>query len=232
MIDIPWLDDDDSMYFPPTSSALDYPNGLLAAGGNLTSERLITAYSLGIFPWYSEGEPILWWTPSPRCVVYPSQAHCSRSLSKVIRKGTFQVTSDTCFSEVIGLCGETRQQQEGTWITQELKSAYIQLHRLGYAHSVEVWQRDTLAGGLYGLALGDVFFGESMFSLAPNASKVAFIWLAEQLQQRGYRVIDCQVTSSHLLSLGAQEIDRCEFEHLLLPLRRFSDLPKPGSLTE
>lgn len=230
MVDIPWLGESDDIAFPPTENALEYPNGLLAAGGSLSPQRLITAYSLGIFPWYNEGEPILWWTPNPRCVVFPEQAHCSKSLAKVIRKNTFKITTNQAFEQVISQCGRTREHDQGTWITPELLSAYCELHRLGYAHSVEAWHEGQLVGGLYGLALSDVFFGESMFSTQANASKVAFIWLARKLQALRYRVIDCQVTSSHLLSLGAVEIDRSEFEQLLLPLQSFSALAKPGSL--
>ena len=213
MIDIPWLEPNND--FPPTANALSFPNGLLAAGGDLTPNRLLRAYSLGIFPWYSDGEPVLWWTPSPRCVVFPTEAHCSKSLAKIIRKKVFDVTYNHDFTSVISLCGETRKHTQGTWITEELKMAYCQLAKLGYAHSVEVWRNGNLVGGLYGVAFNRVFYGESMFSLEANASKVAFITLANRLQELNFNLIDCQVTSEHLLSLGAVEIDRAEFESLI-----------------
>lgn len=219
------------MAFPPTSLALQQPNGLLAAGGDLSSTRLLSAYSRGIFPWFSEGEPILWWTPNPRCVVYPDQAHCSKSLAKTLRKRTFEVTFNSAFSAVIDNCSQTRGDGLGTWITPELKTAYIELHRLGYGHSIEAWRNGNLVGGLYGIAIGRIFFGESMFSKESNASKVAFMTLAQRLAELDYKIIDCQVTSDHLLSLGAVEIDRCQFEQALLNHGCFPDQPKPGNLT-
>lgn len=230
MLDLPWLDEYSSFDFPPTSRALSHPNGLLAAGGDLSSPRILSAYSRGVFPWFSEGEPILWWTPNPRCVVFPDQAHCSKSLAKVLRKNTFSFSIDTAFSEVINHCSEARADGLGTWITAEMMAAYIELHQQGFAHSVEAWQDGRLVGGLYGIALGKAFFGESMFSLEPNASKAAFITLAQKLRSLGYKIIDCQVTSNHLLSLGAVEIDRSEFEQVLLSAECFPGSPKPGSL--
>ncbi|GAA6168230.1 leucyl/phenylalanyl-tRNA--protein transferase [Sessilibacter corallicola] len=229
MINIPWLHSkfDD---FPPTDNALDSPNGLLAAGGDLSTNRLISAYSRGIFPWFSEEEPILWWTPSPRCVVFPDQAHCSKSLAKLLRKSVYRVSFNEAFEQVIHLCGDTRKHFEGTWITEDLEAAYCQLHDLGYAHSVEVWKGDELVGGLYGVAINRVFFGESMFSLEANTSKIAFVKLAEILVEKDYLLIDCQVTSQHLRSLGAVEIPREEFEQILQKNKRFSTSPKPGSL--
>jgi leucyl/phenylalanyl-tRNA--protein transferase len=181
MIDLPWLDPD-STGFPDTSHALDEPNGLLAAGGDLRPERLLSAYQQGIFPWFEDSQPILWWTPSPRLVLPPSQLHVSKSLRKFIRKGTFTITSDQAFREVMIKCSEPRGDEveglsDGTWITDSMLEAYCSLHRLGYAHSIEVWQQEQLVGGLYGIALGKVFFGESMFSRADNASKVAFVAL-------------------------------------------------------
>ncbi|WP_317928855.1 leucyl/phenylalanyl-tRNA--protein transferase [Halioxenophilus sp. WMMB6] len=229
MVNIPWLDRAD-IEFPNTDYALTLPNGLLAAGGDLSSARLVRAYSLGIFPWYNEGEPILWWSPNPRCVVFPQQAHCSKSLAKLIRKGEYRVTYDQAFAEVIHQCGETRRHAQGTWITEQLKQAYINLHQLGYAHSVEVWQDERLIGGLYGIAMNKIFYGESMFSLEANASKFGFITLATKLQELDYKLIDCQVTSNHLLSLGACEIDRGQFESIIGAKQRFAGLPKPGNL--
>ncbi len=229
MINIPWLQTqyDD---FPPTDNALESPNGLLAAGGDLSTGRLISAYQKGIFPWFSEDEPILWWTPSPRCVVFPDQAHCSKSLAKLLRRSTYRVSFNEAFEHVIHLCGETRKHYEGTWITEDLKDAYSQLHQLGYGHSVEIWNNDTLVGGLYGIAINKIFFGESMFSLEPNTSKIAFIKLAEALVAQNYLLIDCQVTSQHLRSLGAIEIPRAVFEQILQKNNNFSTAPKPGSL--
>ncbi|GLS27453.1 leucyl/phenylalanyl-tRNA--protein transferase [Marinibactrum halimedae] len=210
---IPWLDihQDD---FPPTHQALDDPNGLLAAGGDLSPARLVHAYSLGIFPWFSEGEPLLWWSPSPRCVLYPDQVHTSKSLKKLMRKGLFTVTIDQQFEQVIQHCGDTRQ-HEGTWITEELSEAFINLHHQGYAHSVECWQEGELVGGLYGMTINRVFFGESMFSLKANASKVALVFLCERLNALGYSLLDCQVKTDHLVSMGAIEIPREDFESVL-----------------
>jgi leucyl/phenylalanyl-tRNA--protein transferase len=187
-------------------------DGLLAVGGDLSVERLVLAYSMGIFPWYSEGSPILWWSPDPRLVLFPEEVKISRSLRQTIRKGTFNVTSDTVFEEVIRGCAEVpRRGGEGTWITKEMKDAYCRLHQEGFAHSIESWAEDGLAGGLYGVALGGVFFGESMFSRRSNASKVALVRLVERLKEDGYSVIDCQMTTRHLMSLGAREISRAEF---------------------
>ena len=215
MSTVHWLDTGD-FAFPPTDLALTDPNGLLAVGGDLQPERLIAAYRQGIFPWYEYPQPILWWSPSPRAVLFPQNIHISRSLGKTLRRGTFTVTGDRAFREVMVNCAKTpRRGQDGTWITEEMLDAYCELHRRGYAHSVEAWQEDTLVGGLYGVAIGRVFFGESMFSKATDASKVAFVHLAGQLQQWGFPMIDCQVTNPHLLSLGAEEIDRELFTRLL-----------------
>ena len=207
-----WIDDREPVdHFPPVQLALEEPNGLLAVGGDLTPERIIAAYRQSIFPWYSEGQPILWWSPNPRAVLFPEQMKVSRSLRKTLRKHLFDVTLDRDFKGVIQACAEPRSYEKETWISPEMQSAYLNLHRLGYAHSVEAWQNGQLVGGLYGIALGQIFFGESMFSRVSNASKVAFTYLTRQLQQWGYKIIDCQVSSDHLQSLGAIDIDRSEF---------------------
>jgi len=215
MSPIPWLEPD-NVDFPPTDSALADPNGLLAVGGDLNPQRLIAAYRLGIFPWFSNDEPILWWSPNPRAVLFPEKIHISKSLKKTLRQQVFTVSADRQFHEVMQHCATIpRLGQDGTWISNDMLEAYQQLHRMGIAHSLEVWHQGKLVGGLYGLAIGGVFFGESMFSLKTDASKVAFVYLATQLQHWGFAVIDCQVTNDHLLSLGAQEIDRSLFNRLL-----------------
>lgn len=201
--------------FPDVELALADPNGLLAAGGDLSPERLIYAYSHGIFPWYNENEPILWWSPNPRAVLFPSQIKISRSLKKTLKRKVFDVTVDTAFSEVVDACAKPRNYGPGTWLTPELKEALCDLHRLGHAHSVECWADDKLVGGLYGLCFGKVFFGESMFSHQSDASKVALVHLAWQLQRWNFALIDCQIASSHLTSLGAVDIPRKEFVDLL-----------------
>ena len=211
---IPWLQYTHDT-FPPIEQALDDPNGLLAAGGDLSHDRLLDAYRNGIFPWYSPGEPILWWSPDPRCVVFPDQLHISRSMRKRLNKKDFTVCFDRDFAAVIDACATARADSEGTWITHEMKQAYCDLHAAGIAHSVEVYMQDRLVGGLYGLAIGKLFFGESMFSLARDASKIAFIKMVEQLRKWDYALIDCQVSSEHLFSLGAQEINRETFQHYL-----------------
>jgi len=209
---IPWLDpDDDAAPFPHLDTALEDPNGLLAAGGSLRPERLLAAYRQGIFPWFDDEQPILWWSPSPRMVLTPKQLHVSRSLKKFINKELYECTIDQAFSRVISACSQPRDEQDGTWITEEMIEAYQTLHTLGHAHSVEVWHEEELIGGLYGVSVGQVFFGESMFSLKSNASKVGFTYLCEQLADWGYELIDCQVQSEHLDSLGAATITRDEF---------------------
>lgn len=211
---IPWLHPQ-SLAFPSVDQALREPDGLLAAGGDLSPERLLSAYRQGIFPWFNPGEPILWWSPDPRCVLYPQQLHLSRSLRKKLKKNLFQVTFDTCFSRVIQACADVRQKQTGTWISPEIQSAYTTLHQQGIAHSVEVWQEQELVGGLYGLALGRVFFGESMFSYRSDASKTALAFLCHHLNAWGFHLIDCQVYNPHLESLGARLIPRAVFsQHL------------------
>ncbi|NQZ30146.1 MAG: leucyl/phenylalanyl-tRNA--protein transferase [Oceanospirillaceae bacterium] len=211
---IPWLNDT-SHDFPAIDTALEDPNGLLAAGGDLSPQRLIAAYRQGIFPWFSIDEPILWWSPSPRCVLKPDNLHISRSLAKLIRKTSMSVSFDLAFSQVVNECAKIRAEEEGSWITDEMQQAYQELHQRGIAHSVEVWQEKELVGGLYGLAIGNVFFGESMFSRQSNSSKIAFCHLVQHLKSFGFKLIDCQVHSNHLQSLGAGNISRSEFQQYL-----------------
>lgn len=207
--------DSDDLRFPPVELAS--PEGLLAIGGDLRRERLLQAYRHGIFPWYNEGQPILWWSPDPRAILLPSELKVSRSLKKTLRKGDYRVTFDTEFAAVIRACAEPREQspEGGTWITPEMNEAYCHLHEQGYAHSVETWARGQLIGGLYGVALGAAFFGESMFSRRVDASKVAFVYLVKQLDAWGYDFIDCQLPSAHLTSLGTKEIRRRDFLQIL-----------------
>ncbi len=212
---IPLLDPDPESDFPSTGLALEYPEGLLAAGGDLSPTRLVNAYRRGIFPWYSEGQPILWWSPAPRCVLFPSEVHLSRRLRRRYNQGRLSLSVDRAFEVVIKACAEPRETQDGTWITRDMHRAYVRLHELGIAHSLEVWQEEVLAGGIYGLSLGDVFFGESMFSRRTDASKVALVALCRHLHACGYRLLDCQVSNPHLRSMGAVEIDRDEFNRLL-----------------
>lgn len=212
---LPWLAPD-SLEFPAPEQALDDPNGLLAAGGDLSPARLLSAYRQGIFPWYEEGQPILWWSPHPRIVLIPEQIHVSRSLRKVMRRGDMQVTADRCFDRVLHACAGPRGDSTGTWITPEMAEAYSTLHKLGYAHSIETWRDGELVGGLYGVAIGRAFFGESMFSLASNASKLALVYLAGQLAEWDYGVIDCQVETGHLCSMGATSVPRAVFRDLLV----------------
>ncbi|BBL59609.1 leucyl/phenylalanyl-tRNA--protein transferase [Methylomonas koyamae] len=201
--------------FPPLHKALKEPNGLLAFGGCLSPKRIVNAYRHGAFPWFNPGEPILWWSPDPRLVLFPEHLQVSRSLAKTLRKGRFEIRYDTAFKEVIAACAAPRSDSRGTWITDDMRRAYQTLHHLGIAHSCEAWRDGKLAGGLYGLAIGQVFFGESMFHRETDASKVAFVNLVERLSAWGYRLIDCQVRSEHLLSLGAEEIPRQRFAELL-----------------
>ncbi len=203
--------------FPPVEAALREPDGLLAIGGDLHPRRLLRAYRAGIFPWYGEGQPILWWSPDPRAVLLPQRLHVSRSLRRTLRRGTFRVTVDRDFAAVIEACATVpRRGQDGTWITPEMAEAYRRLHVLGHAHSVEVWTREgELAGGLYGVAIGRVFFGESMFSRRTDASKVALVALCRMLLAWGYRLIDCQVRSPHLERLGAELVPRRAFVRAL-----------------
>jgi len=210
---IPWLEGTPG--FPPLEQALTQPNGLLAAGGALEPQWLLTAYRQGIFPWYSPGEPILWWSPDPRLVLLPDELHISRSLRKTLRRCPFELRVDSAFSAVIEACAAPRAPALGTWISAEMRAAYLAMHELGYAHSVECWRDGRLVGGLYGMALGRVFFGESMFSLATDASKVAFAHLVRFLRTQGYAIIDCQMKTAHLMSLGAREITRQQFLDML-----------------
>ena len=201
--------------FPHVSKALIEPDGLLAVGGCLSTQRIISAYTQGIFPWYSNDDPILWWSPDPRLVIFPEKLHLSKSLRKTLRKQTFQVTFDTAFTEVIKACASPRSDESGTWLLPEMQQAYSRLHNEGYAHSIEAWYKDELVGGLYGIAVGQVFFGESMFHRKTDASKVAFVTLIQQLSNWGYQLIDCQIHTQHLVSLGAEEISRKYFSSLL-----------------
>lgn len=209
-----WLQRD-SLDFPPLNKALREPNGLLAAGGDLQPERLIQAYRHGCFPWFQDGQPILWWSPDPRTVLLPDELHISRSLGKLLRQRRYRVTFDQAFADVIRACAAPRSYAAETWITTPMQEAYLELHKRGLAHSVEVWSEGELVGGLYGLAMGQLFFGESMFSRADNASKVGFATLVERLKAWGFVLIDCQMPTEHLLSLGARSIPRATFANYL-----------------
>ncbi len=215
-MDLPFLDPQYPV-FPDPSTALDDPDGLLAAGGNLSVDTLLSAYRQGIFPWYEQGQPILWWSPNPRAVIFPEQIHISKSLAKTLRRGGYRVTTDQAFEAVIKACAEPRPEhldrpdENHTWISAEMIAAYIRLFKAGHAHSVEYWLNDQLCGGLYGLAIGNVFCGESMFSRASNASKIAFSHLAKGLKEAGFVLIDCQIENQHLNSLGAQNMAREDF---------------------
>jgi leucyl/phenylalanyl-tRNA--protein transferase len=206
---IPWLDTHQP--FPPATRALREPNGLLAAGGDLSAARLLDAYRHGIFPWYGDGQPVLWWSPDPRMVLVPREMAVSRSLRKRLRNGGYALRVDTCFRAVMEACAEPRDGQSGTWITGEMLEAYCSLHELGYAHSVETWLEGALVGGLYGVALGRMFYGESMFTRRSDASKFALAHLARQLERWSFGLIDCQMSTTHLASLGAREIPRKDF---------------------
>lgn len=204
----------EKIVFPPPELAEE--NGLLAVGGDLSTERLLLAYSKGIFPWYSVGEPILWWCPSPRLVIFPDEFKAPKRLARFIKQQKYEVTMDQAFQQVIKACANaTNRQEKGTWIDDDMIEAYTHLHELGFAHSVECWMDDELVGGLYGIALGKIFFGESMFSHQSNASKVAFVYLAEELMERNFGLIDCQLKTEHLMQFGAREIPGAEFQNLL-----------------
>lgn len=220
---IPWLEKDAP--FPPVRRALKEPNGLLAAGGDLSLERLLEGYRRGIFPWFSEGDPILWWSPDPRMVLFPSELKISRSLGKTLRNRRYEVRFDSAFAKVIASCAAPRKGEHGTWIGEAMIAAYLELHRLGYAHSVETWIEGELAGGLYGVALGSVFFGESMFSRVRDASKIALAALVARLRSEGFGLIDCQMHTRHLETLGAREIPRSRFSRLLEDLVHYSRSP-------
>ena len=220
---IVWLSERDSPdAFPSVKLALREPDGLLAAGGDLSPQRLIAAYQRGIFPWYSQGQPILWWCPDPRAVLTPGEFKTSRSLGKTMRNRGFVTRIDTAFDAVIRACGSSEIRPGGTWLSGEMRAAYSDLHRLGYAHSFETWHGDRLVGGLYGVAIGRVFYGESMFSLESDASKIALRRLCDELVAREFHMIDCQMATPHLLSLGARLIPRSAFiiqlqTHALIP---------------
>jgi leucyl/phenylalanyl-tRNA--protein transferase len=226
---IPWLAPDDR--FPPVEQALADPNGLLAAGADLSVARLIDAYEKGIFPWFNDGQPILWWSPDPRMVLFPAELKVSRSLAKTLRTARFDVRADTAFREVIQNCRMPRQHQVGTWITAPIVDAYCNLHRAGIAHSIETWLDGELVGGLYGVALGRAFFGESMFMRVTDASKVALVTLVRQLEHWGFGLIDCQMNTAHLATLGAREITRPEFTRRLQELIHYEPVPAPWQLT-
>lgn len=212
--------------FPPVENALREPNGLLAVGGDLSPQRLLEAYSKGIFPWFNADEPILWWSPNPRMVLFPEEIKISRSLRKTLKKEHYQIRTDGSFTQVMHACASSRKGQVGTWIHPEMIAAYTALHDMGLAHCVETWMGGELVGGLYGVALGQVFFGESMFSRVPDASKIALVHLAKQLQRWKFGLIDCQVKTDHLTSLGAREIPRSEFSQ---QLDRLIADTKPGN---
>lgn len=204
--------------FPSLQKALKDPNGLLAVGGCLSSERLLNAYQHGAFPWFSEGDPILWWSPDPRLVLFPENLHISKKLAKTIRQNKFELTTNQAFDLVIEKCAQVRADAEGTWITRKIKDAYSHLHQQGFAHSFEAWQNGELVGGLYGVLLGKIFFGESMFHYVSDASKASFVHCVNYLKAHNIKLIDCQVYSAHLASLGAVEISRTEFSTLLTTL--------------
>lgn len=227
-IDIRWIDPDGPVdKFPDPSDALDEPNGLLAIGGDLSVERLLAAYRRGIFPWFNEGQPVLWWTPNPRAVLFPAELRISRSLARTLRRNKFSLSVDQAFAEIVSNCAE-RGPETGTWITPEMARAYQDLHERGHAHSIEVWCDRTLAGGLYGVNIGRVFFAESMFYRISDASKTALVKLMAISRATGIELIDCQIASSHLARLGSREIPRKEFNRLLARLTVFpapSDWP-------
>lgn len=222
---IPWLESNSA--FPPVDRALREPNGLLAAGGDLEPERLLGAYRLGIFPWYGEDEPLLWWCPDPRMVLVPEEFRIPRSLAKRLRRRDYEVRADTAFADVIAGCAQPREGASGTWITADMQAAYRRLHALGHAHSVETWIGGELAGGLYGVAIGRAFFGESMFTRVSDASKIALAHLVLQLRRWGYGLIDCQMNTAHLARFGAREIPRTAFSRQLGELVNYPS-PSPA----
>jgi leucyl/phenylalanyl-tRNA--protein transferase len=226
---ITWLSPHDAPeWFPPAEQALEEPAGLLAAGGDLSPQRLIAAYRQGIFPWYSPGQPVLWWSPDPRAVLFPEEFRLTRSLAKTLRNGGFEPSLDRDFAAVIDGCAAPRAASPGTWITSEMRAAYLELHRLQHAHSIEIWRAGVLVGGLYGVRLGGVFFGESMFSRARDASKAALAHLVAACRRNSLAVIDCQLPSRHLHSLGVRDIPRTQFQALL---KEHAEA-RPGALCE
>lgn len=234
---IPWLEPDDP--FPPLASALKHPNGLLAAGADLSAERLLSAYRQGIFPWYSDGEPVLWWSPDPRMVLVPAELKVSRSLAKTLRKRHYEIRFDSAFAAVLHGCaarGAARSGPDaggaGTWITGDMRAAYQRLHELGYAHSVETWIEGELAGGLYGVAIGRMFYGESMFTRVRDASKIAMVHLVRHLERQHYGMIDCQMHTQHLASLGARAVARSDFSLRLRELVDYAATPMKWNAPE
>ena len=234
---IPWLEGDDP--FPPLSSALTHPNGLLAAGADLSPQRLLAAYRRGIFPWYAQGQPILWWSPDPRMVLIPSELKVSRSLAKTLRNRSHEIRFDGAFEAVMHGCATRGADdaahgtgERGTWITDDMRAAYLRLHELGYAHSAETWIEGELAGGLYGVAIGRMFYGESMFTRARDASKMAMVHLVRRLERRGCGMIDCQMHTAHLASLGARAIPRSEFSLRLQELVDYAVTPAKWNALE
>ena len=225
---IPWLEPAEP--FPPLERALKEPNGLLAVGRSLTTATLVEAYSRGIFPWFNDGEPVLWWSPDPRMVLFPSELHVSTSLARRIRRRDLTITADTAFGRVMEACAAPRDGQQGTWISARMIAAYERLHLAGYAHSVEAWAEGDLVGGLYGVAIGRVFFGESMFARRADASKVAFVHLVRQLETWSFGLIDCQMRTEHLARFGAREIPRAEFAARLERLVQEQPVPAPWTL--
>ena len=218
--------------FPPVERARDQPNGLLAAGGGLAVPRLLDAYSRGIFPWFSEGDPVLWWCPHPRMVLPTDAVHVSRSLQRRLRRRDYRITMDRAFAEVVCECAAPRRDEAGTWLVPSMRRAYQRLHDAGAAHSIEVWIDGSLAGGLYGVAIGRMFFGESMFSRQTNGSKIALVTLATQLARWKFPFIDCQLQTTHLATLGAREIARREFVRLVGRLVQLPSVPAPWSVDE
>ncbi len=222
---IPWLNDNDEL--PPVQQALTEPNGLLAASENLAPARLLAAYRHGIFPWYSDHQPVLWWSPDPRMVLFPAEFHMPRSLAKRLRRRDYEIRVDHAFAQVMQECAMPRSDDAGTWITEDMIAAYCELHRLGHAHCVETWIEGELAGGLYGVALGRAFYGESMFARAGDASKIAFAHLVKQLARWQFGIIDCQMNTAHLARFGAREIPRTEFSRRLTELVNY---PSPAAI--
>jgi leucyl/phenylalanyl-tRNA--protein transferase len=222
---IPWLESESS--FPPVQTALADPNGLLAAGGDLSVSRLLDAYRHGIFPWFGDGDPILWWSPDPRMVLVPEELKVSRSLAKSIRNRAHEIRFDTAFDEVMVGCAQPAPDRPGTWITREMREAYNRLHRCGHAHSVETWIDGALAGGLYGVVVGRMFYGESMFTRVRDASKFALVALVRQCSAEGIRLIDCQMHTPHLASLGARDMPRTQFVRWLAELIDYPRSPGP-----
>lgn len=222
---IAWLSPTDPPdAFPDVAQALTEPDGLLAAGGDLSVARLLAAYTRGIFPWFEDGQPVLWWSPDPRCVLWPGQFHVARRLRQQLRNSDAELRFNTAFDAVVRACAGKRRSQQGTWITDDMRVAYERLHHEGWAHSVEIWDEQGLAGGLYGLCIGKVFFGESMFSARPNTSKIALLGLTRHMLSAGLELLDCQVASPHLLTLGAEFMPRDEFSACL---EAACDPPRP-----